>query len=418
MLRKYLENIQLLYARGLLKAVIPWVKKGRNLAVKYELWTYGVHFINWERKLHQVMDKASLRSINEILADGRNFSLNIQEEFEMESMIEELEDLKAIARDFKQVEHRQVLDRIANHPSIKQKKAPKGFISRLCYLKIWSWIAFVKQQDAISAQKYYSSILELWKKHPHQVIMRPTQYAADLLNYVRFTIRTGKVGNVLHLLDSLDNIQFHYKYDRINTIRERYAVELMLAMNYPYTKGRIELMETIQKWLKKHSEMIDARWLVSFNYNFTLIYFTEGEYRKAGLVLKELRNQNALINRPDLHDFAQIMQIILQFEQKEYELVEYLLRAAHRYYQRQETMSQFERMFLEYLKKYTRHSHSDATTKLLKALHKQLCESSDPSTGPFPPGTYEVAFWLESKIKKISLPELMRKKMEGRPTVG
>ena len=109
------------------------------------------------------------------------------------------------------------------------------------------------------------------------------------------------------------------------------------------------------------------------------------------------------------------MQVILQFELGNFELAEYLLRSTYRYLQRQNTLAEYEKVILDYIKKSTRKVDRAGFVETFKELHTKLIEEVQNPTGKLPLGMYEVIFWLETKIDNIPMGELMKKKLAERP---
>jgi tetratricopeptide (TPR) repeat protein len=225
----------------------------------------------------------------------------------------------------------------------------------------------------------------------------------DLQNYKKFVETLKEFENFSHnraVVQNDNNKILVFVYLNIARIN-KYFIE------GTFTEGT-KLVPHIEEKLKEYELYLDRHRVLVFYYKFASLYFGSGDYETTIDYLNKIINWKMDL-RTDLQCYSRLLHLIAHYELGNYDLLEFLIKSVYRFMAKMENLSLVEEEVFKFLRRSFRLSPKVLTPefeKLLEKLKKQ--ERNQFETRAF---VYlDIISWLESKISKVPVQTVIRKK--------
>jgi hypothetical protein len=177
-------------------------------------------------------------------------------------------------------------------------------------------------------------------------------------------------------------------------------------MKGSFSEG-VKMIPEIEQKLKEYALYVDHHRIVVFNYKIASLYFGNGDYGKAIDYLQEIIN-SPIDLRIDLHSYARLLHLICHYELGNYDILDSLVKAVHRFMLRMKNLTVVEEKIFRFLKKnyIGPQDIRDGLKNLLEDIRH--LEKNRHETRAF--AYLDIVSWVESKVHNISMQEVIRKK--------
>ena len=187
-------------------------------------------------------------------------------------------------------------------------------------------------------------------------------------------------------------------------------IHLGHTLTYSMNMGDISTVNhvtpQITRWIEDHHRVIPARTQLAFLHNLAVAHFMMGQFEAAYQMQQRIFHHPARKVSRDIHEFAQLLQIILNFEQNRHDLNENWVRNAAIFVKKNTRQWKFEEAVIDFIKTASK----SPATSLLKTERERLSLTlgtllHDTSDGIPLLGLSEVSIWINSKSRGISIYE-------------
>ena len=171
----------------------------------------------------------------------------------------------------------------------------------------------------------------------------------------------------------------------------------------------LEIVPELLDFIEEHKNKIDQHHILVFYYKVASLYFGSGEYKKTISLLNKIIDTRDEDVRSDLQCFARILCLIAAYESGDGFMMEHQLKSTYRFLVKMNDLNVVQREILAFLRKVDTFFRSDIND-LFRALHEKLLryESMPYEKRPF---LYlDLISWLESKMRNVSVQEVIRQK--------
>jgi len=145
-------------------------------------------------------------------------------------------------------------------------------------------------------------------------------------------------------------------------------------------------------------------------YNVCCAFFYAGNLQKANEYIQELINTKSSRLRLDIQSSARILNVIIQYDMKKYDLVEYKIKNIKKYLKRGDALFQFEKMLFKTLRKAINTNSSEETSILFKELGAEIIRlKKENSIESRMLDSFHYSEWAQSKTLNISLAKALLK---------
>lgn len=416
-LHEQMDYARILYNKGLYHQSLKILDKMKELARDKHQFTYLQQVIFLEKKIEQLHITRSMQDRAERLtaeADEvtdrllqisklSNLSLLLYSWYIRNGHARNKNDEAAVQKFFD--------DHFPSHA-----KSPHGFYEKLYLYQSYSWYGFIRQ-DFLMYYRYTQKWVDLFSDYPFMVEIETSHYIKglhnllgahfDLQNYDRFN-------------EVLQQFEKFYEgpvaqQDENNKI-QCFVYYSTALINKHFIEGSfsegLKLVPEIARRLQEYEIYLDRHRILVFYYKIACLYFGSGDNEQTINYLNKIINWKVDL-RTDLQCYARLLHLIAHYELGNYELLEYLIKSVYRFMAKMDNLSVVEEEMFRFL----RHSFRLSPKQLPVAFQKLLDIVKKYEKNRFETRAFaylDIISWLESKIKKVAVQDIIREKYLAR----
>jgi hypothetical protein len=218
----------------------------------------------------------------------------------------------------------------------------------------------------------------------------------------------------LHNVSSIESLQINESI-RIRLLKYFYTHEI----NHFFMTGNFEL--GVERILVQKSEEVnqlisklDRHSALILNYKIACLYFGAGNFNQSIRWLNRVINAPDMDFREDLHSFARILNLVCHYELGNFDVIKYYIISTYRFLSKKDDLHFFQKFILVFLKNLnTNLSNKDLIDRFQK-LKTQLLPLVNSAYEKRAFIYFDIISWLESKIEKKSVQEIIQDKFKER----
>ncbi|HWY38542.1 MAG TPA: hypothetical protein VNY73_08285 [Bacteroidia bacterium] len=240
------------------------------------------------------------------------------------------------------------------------------------------------------------------------------QYLVSLNNLVNSYDELGMEQELETTLEKIIRHKNKNLDEEVRTFIYYYNLKLVRYINTGYFDECVQHFPQVEKGLYKYGRWFHPEYKLSFRYLFSYGYFGAGKYQQALKWVNEI-----LINYPnetleEYYNFARIFILLIYFELEYDGLLASELRSAKRYFHKREKLFSLEKTILDFIKSSLKPEGVKASRKELSELLEKIIELKNSPYEQQLFSLFDWQSWAESKVKELTLKEIMQKKSQGR----
>ena len=253
--------------------------------------------------------------------------------------------------------------------------------------------------DKKNAIKHVNCIIRLWKGNSDFILTDPERYYISLsncityLNFFELYDRAFECVEMLKRIDSLKlspllqmNIQSSYLVFKGETLMYSKKYRLLTVFS-----------KEIETFFYNDSKIIPASRMKELKFILAVCFFYDDRYKKATQLFSYIRSNNKEV-RVDLGLMSLLMQIICQYEQGNYDSIEYLLKELEVNKSYRSHSGNFEELFSAFFLNQTLYSSSVNTRKkLFRSFIKKFRQLLYPVEKKKLKNYFDFEDWFNSK---------------------
>jgi len=412
-LHEQMDFARILYNKGLYHQSLKVLDKLKELAREHNQFTYLQQVIFFEKKIETLYITRSMQDRAEQLAgeadevsdkltlisELSNLALELYSWYIKNGHARNEKDITAVSAFFDK------------HFPDKARQV-SGFYELLYLYQSYCWLAFIKQ-DFLTYYRYTQKWVDLFHNNKFMVEVETGHYIKGMHNLLgaHFDLQNyNKFNEVLKEFEEFSESRTAQQNDN-NRILVFVYYNISL-LNKHFTEGTFsegtKLVPHIQEKLKEYELYLDRHRVLVFYYKFASLYFGSGDYESTIDYLNKIINWKMDL-RTDLQCYARLLHLIAHYELGNYDLLEFLIKSVYRFMAKMENLSLVEEEVFKFLRRsfrVTTKGLQPEFEKLLEKLKKQ--ERNQFETRAF---VYlDIISWLESKISKVPVQTIIRKK--------
>jgi hypothetical protein len=411
-LNNYLTEIEILYKKELFEDCADRVKKAKGYAEKYEKFAHLLKIISWQSK---VADHVNNLAQVETLKKG-----GIEEEKELLSKYVKIPELRRIYLESRYITQSigeaRTTEETKEHDDLMQlpvmQKELNFFDGEHLRLVVMSHNASLKR-DFKQMHVVLKKAINLFESQPHQIEERLNIYVGNILILAKSCCYIHKYNEAESYLQKLKKLVERFPDSVFIKFRMRIMdIEVSLYEHRGEYDKAAQKIEDIDLFLEQHHFTLEPIDELAYYFTGLSVHFGTGDFKKVHVLLQAIFNFQHPKLRADLQWHARIINLIVQYEQGEYEHLGYVLRSTYRYLLKRKGKYQLEIILLDFIKKACNiRSHAQMIDALAK-VKEQIIPYADV---PFERNffyVFPIVEWLDSKLQKRSLSDIMQVKYQ------
>lgn len=411
-LSELLDHARILYNKGLKIQSLRILEKAKEQARHHSKFNTLVQILSLEKKIEILHITRSPVEKTQLLAEesseiGRhidrvtrlsNLALLLYRWYVLNGHSRDKEDEKDIRAYFKEQLPRDI-------------EQVSGFYEKLYLYQSYCWYAFIRQ-DFLMYYRYAQKWVDLFEAEPILKSVETGHYIKGvhtLLN-AHFDLRNFRLfDETMRDFMAFESSEVAQKYDNFRTHTSLYITTAKIngyLMKGSFIEG-VQLIPEIERKLKEYALYVDHHRIVVFNYKFASLYFGAGNYEKAIDYLQEIIN-SPIDLRIDLHSYARLLHLICHYELGNYDILDSLVKAVHRFMLRMKNLTVVEEKIFRFIKK--NYISPQDIKEGLKHLLEDIrhLEKNRHETRAF--AYLDIISWVESKVHHSTMQEVIMNK--------
>jgi hypothetical protein len=289
----------------------------------------------------------------------------------------------------------------------------KGFYENLYLYKSYCWRSYIKQ-DFFNYYRHSQKWVNIFEDQPLLIRVETGHYIKGLnaLLNAHFILRNYKKMKIV-----IKNFEDFTKTERVSqhdNFRIQSFIYLHIAklnlhnMTGTFSEG-IAIVPNLLEKLKAYELFIDERRIMLFNYKIASMYFGNGNYDICIDYVQKIINENSRVHN-DLQSYARLLHLMAHYELGNYDLMEYLTKSVYRFMAKKQNFTLVEAEMFTFLRKSFFYTKKDMQIELHSLLQTiKEFEKSNVETRVF--AYMDIITWLEAKVEKVTMSEILRKKL-------
>jgi len=310
-----------------------------------------------------------------------------------------------------------------NHPLLKNESFAKNFNSKFHLYSILGHYYRVTN-DTVNWYRYRKMLFDLMESDFKYQREYYTSYISTFNNYLNACVQIGKYREFESNLEKFKKFgeQFENKKEHLDTQIRIFLLISDLELQYYLKTLQLEklgsIIKGIQTGFKKFGSRINENRKISLYNRLSYALFILKNFDESIGYINKILNSNEPNIEPEHHSFARVRNLILHYEMGNYDLLEYTVKNTKRYLAKNQRLYAFEKLILDFIEKAMNSKNGKNLDELYLKLSNGLKKISD---NPFEKSAleqFDVISWLESKIRKVQLAAVLRKKAQENKKTG
>jgi len=419
-IRENIDYIQLLYDRCLYgqgMQLLQKVKKGLDSSSNENL-ELRLEVLKWERNLlPHTLGKNNLQRVRHIVLEADKINEKISKIHQLTSLSIEL---NALYLKTGYIRDRTDYDRIhaffvSKLPTLLEEDL--SFSEKLLWYEIhMSYYNFLQQlENAYSIALKWVALFSNDPKDANQL-----EKHLKGLNYL-LTIQS-RLGYHDDFKQTHKKLRQLFKHPiigtnenlRIRAAKYGYAHQFNgYFMRGDFTRGVI-MFQKIESRLENHLKFLDKHSVLILFYKISCLYFGNSDFRSALKWSNRILNSDHQDIREDVHSFARILNLIIHYELGNGDIIEYYLKSTYRFLLKKDDLHLFQQYILQFIKNLPKINTDADLIKHFSLLREKMIELSQSEYDKRAFVYFDIISWLESKIEKRGIEEIIKEKVFGR----
>ncbi len=415
-IREQLDFAFILYRKGLYNQALKLLDKIKSTALHFEEKSLAYEILELEKIIESQYITRSIRNRAEIL---------IKQTEELSQLIQLNSQLSNISLElygiFLKMGYARTEEEAQNIKHFFQQNLPDytfsklGFHEKLWLYKAHLWYSFISQ-DFLSCYRYSMKWIDLFEEYSHLVSLHPVSYLKGnhyLLESLFYLNHVSHFEKVLWKMEATLKDPKIPDDDNINALSFLYLYSNKL--NLRFMKGQFanggELVDRIEKKIKKYKGRIDEHHIMVFYYKIACLYFGDGNNKKSIEFLKKIIDNKSLEMREDLMCFARILNLVAHYEAGLDYHLESLIKSTYKFLIKMDDLHEVQKEMIRFLRNLPEISPLAIKDEFRK-LHRTLKQYEDH---PYERRAFlylDIISWLESKIENRPVAEVIEAKVK------
>ena len=228
----------------------------------------------------------------------------------------------------------------------------------------------------------------------------PSSYVTALNNKIGLYLNQKKHQQVPGLLKKIRDLPVRLKLKASNPVSMKllirtYNVELETYRDTGQIEKGIQLIPRVRSFLQTYYELIPRQYIVLFHYQFSYLFFVNGDFSSALKDVNTVLNHRSDEDRSDIIGYAHFLNLIIHYELGNATVMKYSVETCRRFLKKRGNLEEFEKVLLRIFSRLSTRPRGQHRAIIKKGAEKLF---SDPPIISHSQLDYlDFRFWMESK---------------------
>lgn len=273
------------------------------------------------------------------------------------------------------------------------------------------------KEDYKMAYPYCQKLVFLIESDVGNLKRNPGAYLAGLNNLLITLMELRKFDEFATTLEMLKSLESKNEDFQAKSFSYRFIHEWNLYFYSGRISRCIELIPLLEQGLQQFEKQIAQDLKLRFYFNVFYGYFVVEDYKNALKWLNKILNDKRTEIRQDIRSFSLIVNLIVEYEMGAFDLLDYSLRSAQRWFKGRKEKYEFEPFVIKSMRQLLGCGQDQDAKKsifirlrnklLFTNLKQYLVAVSQGSSEKIIFNIFDINSWLESKIENRPFAEVL-----------
>jgi hypothetical protein len=413
-IREQIDFAQLLFERRLYNQGLNCLKKAKKMASAHDNLELQLEIIKLEKSvlMHTIGDEESnvdsiIREVKRLNTQINNINIFSNLSIKLNSFYTRIGYIRD-ENDFLKVK-----EFFFSNLPVSEEDELSTYERTHLYKLFVGYYFFI--QDFANGYYYSKKTVKLFEENPQSIKTHPESYIKALNNLLIAQFKLYKFNEFIETNKKLHDIEKNHALRineniRIRLLKYYYMHEInRYYMMGEFDKGveavvhKNEELEELIKGLDKHSALI-------MNYKIACLHVGASNFRQGVKWLNKIINISNADIREDLHCFARIINLICHYELGNFDVINYYIISTYRFLLKKEDLHLFQKSILQFLKDLNKESSNRDLVERFATLKSQLLPLVNSAYEKRAFIYFDIISWLESKIEKRPVQDVIKDK--------
>lgn len=405
-----LRNAQLLFDKGLYQQSEKAFAKAKGAAAEHERFLQLLEVYRWE---HQIA-----HSRNDFVKLEAYVARGLQEEFELLDKYRNFLEFQALNDSVfipywkkgavRSESEKAALDQLFEQPQFSSADHARSFNARYFYHNArFSYHLFRDEPER--SYEHVTQLVQMFETRPIKGRM-VRQYSSALINLYIVQQRLGHYGDIPDTLRKLREVPA----DSLEQRRRLFVRSFNLEVDFYLSRGQfgagVAQLREREALFRQYEEEVNAQQRLGLYYNLAYLHFGAADYDQALDWVNLLLQDPALDTRQDIHCFGRLLNLIIHYELRNDQLLEYIVQSTSRFLSKRERLFRVESVMLQLMRHYPGWLTPKARTEGFRQLIGELNELQQDEFERKAFEYFDFVSWMESKVEGAGFEELVKSK--------
>ncbi|HMS66299.1 MAG TPA: hypothetical protein PKD83_13735 [Ignavibacteria bacterium] len=301
-------------------------------------------------------------------------------------------------------------ENINNSPLMQDESNAKSFLSKFMFMNI-KLNYHLSKNEIKEANKYAEEVVQLLEENPGKGENYLHRYIISLNNLLNTQCRISNFEESEKTVLKMKELEI--KYSPVISLNEKifiyYSVSVLMISKYLQTadfeKMKLFLEDVILD-IDKYEFRIILQQRIILYYYIGLSYFVLSDFESCIKWLGKILNSEKSLMSEDYQCLSRIVFLLSYYELKYFDSLEYVLKSTYHFLIKRKRVFKYENIILKYLRRSFRVKTESELYEMFREMKYELKKISED---PFERNadTFNILYWLDSKLKKITLTEVL-----------
>ena len=406
-LNQEIKNIEILYKKALYKECDKFLRRAKKMAKQHEKFYYWFELIRLEKMLLEESFEEGIftRSLDDLIIEEQEVIAklrNLAEYHVLYSKVNYAFRSEGYVRDPKA---RQIIAEVSeNYLIIGKNTAISKRAATICYYTQ----GFCYSSDNKTDLSFiaFAQVKRILDENPDLRKDLIPRYLRTIYNLIIIHIGRNEFRSAFKLIEELRALNKTEGYNsvdiQVRVFRATDMAELIIYDKLGEYQKALDIINNIKDKLELYKGKLNKEYLISFYLKFAFTYFGAGDYNKALFWLNKILNDNEQTLRQDLYSYARLFNLIVHFELKNYELIDYLVKSTQRFLSKRKRDYLLEKTFISYIRKINKYSNSEKLSDVFIEFRQEMERLFKEPENRIMLNYFDYLSWLDSKIDQTS----------------
>jgi hypothetical protein len=393
-----ISECKILFDKAMYSRYFKTIAKAKNLALKYERFGYYLQILDMEKIIIR-KEEIQKNKIKQIYREAFTAIEQLRNTFEYSRLSAELLSKYRSFGTTRDLAHDALIDDILNNHVMKEKKFRNSSRAEDGYYRV--------KEITSSIRADYEKVVLALEKRLGIVTAKPDAFAGSIINYredilyslVDTSLILGRTEEAEKYLDRITEMT-EPNEDEVSAMEHNIAavfIEFRLLLKKGQIKNAAAMIPKLYELLSLYQNKLLVDTELSILFYIVKCRILEGNFPEALKAVNSLMSHPLLDKRADYESYLKIMNLIIHFEMKNYELLRYLIISTYRFLYK-ERLYRLEMLILEFIRKLPAVKNDDDLAYSFELFRKKLTALKKDKYERNAFEYFDFLSWVEDKI--------------------